>query len=136
MHTSCRLFVHIYSSCADFLNTKSVLCRPFADLMHTLSRANEFQFNDPRAAGARQPFLQERRSRGGGAMAAATDGIYMYTQAGSSTSMYINVYTLYICTYIGIRNRFMYHVHTCMYMSCPSVQDSRCNKRYIEVYKY
>jgi hypothetical protein len=45
MHTSCRLFVHIDSSCADFLHTNSVLWRPFADLVHALSRVNVFHSN-------------------------------------------------------------------------------------------
>ncbi len=74
MHTYCRLFAHIHPSCADFLHTNSVLCRPLADLVHrdTLSREIEFQSNNPLAAGASLYFSLGRRSRGGRAMAAAT----------------------------------------------------------------
>ncbi len=65
------------SSCADFMHTDSVLCRLFADLVHTLSRVIVFHSNAAaRPAGGRRPFLRGRRSRGGGALAASAAGSY------------------------------------------------------------
>ncbi len=58
MHTYCILLVHIGSSCADMLHINSVLCRPFADLMHTLSRANEFNQMPPERRGPVDPFFE------------------------------------------------------------------------------
>jgi hypothetical protein len=69
MHTCCRLFVHIDSSCADFMHTDSVLCRLFADLVHTLRRVNVFHSNA--AARPAGPGGGRLPNRGGGAMAAA-----------------------------------------------------------------
>jgi hypothetical protein len=69
MHTYCRLFVHIKSSCADFMHTDSVLCRLFADFEHILRRENVFHsYAAPRPAG---PGGSPLPNRGGGAMAAA-----------------------------------------------------------------
>jgi hypothetical protein len=88
MHTNCRLFVLIGSSCADFMNTDSVLCRLFADLIATgggpsplSSRAKEQRWRcyDPhrwilhpwakrptRAAGGASALLGEAAAAGGG----------------------------------------------------------------------
>jgi hypothetical protein len=74
MHTFCILFVHIDSSCADFMHTDSVLCRLFADLMHTYSRVNVFHSNAaPQPVGAHHSFLRGQSSRGGGAMTATAE---------------------------------------------------------------
>ncbi len=62
---------------ADFMHTDSVLCRLFADLVHTLSSVIVFHSNAAaRQAGGRRPFLGGRRSRGGGALAATAAGCY------------------------------------------------------------
>jgi hypothetical protein len=58
------------------MHTNSMLCRLYADLVHTLSRVNVFHCNAAaRPAGAHRPFLRGLRSRGGSAMAA---GSYAY----------------------------------------------------------
>jgi len=69
MHTCCILFAHIDSSCADFMHTNSVLCRLFADLVHTLRRVNVFHSNA--AARPAGPGVGPLPNRGGCAMAAA-----------------------------------------------------------------
>jgi hypothetical protein len=77
MHTYCRLLVQLDSSCADFMHTNSVLCRLFADLMHTLSRAaNGFHSNAPLTVWARWPFLRGLKSSGGYALAATATSSY------------------------------------------------------------
>ncbi len=58
------------------MHTNSVLCRLFADLVHTLSRVNVFHsYAAAQPAGAYGPFLLGLRSTGGSAMAA---GSYAY----------------------------------------------------------
>ncbi len=76
MHTYCRLLVQLDSSCEDFMHTNSVLCRRFADLMHTSSRAaNGFHSNAPHTVWARWPFLRGLKSSGC-ALAATTTSSY------------------------------------------------------------
>ncbi len=53
MHTFCIHFVHIDSSCADFMHTDSVPCRLFADLVHTLRKVNVSHLNAPGRSGPR-----------------------------------------------------------------------------------
>jgi hypothetical protein len=56
MHSYCRFFVLIDSSCADFMHTDSVLCKLFADFVHTLSSVNVFHSNAAgRPAAAHHP---------------------------------------------------------------------------------
>ncbi len=68
-----QTFFVIDSSCVDFMHTNSVLCRLFADLVHTLRRVHCSAAARP--AGADRLFLRGLRSRGGSAIAA---GSYAY----------------------------------------------------------
>jgi hypothetical protein len=79
MHTFCKLS-------PDFMLTNSLLCRPFAESVHTLNRAYVFHFitaAQPAVArnAARWPCHQEQKGRGGGATAAGAGSYFALGEA-------------------------------------------------------
>jgi hypothetical protein len=75
MHTFCMLY-------PDFVQTNSLLCRPFAESVHTLSRAYVFHsIVAAQPAGARWPCHQGQKGRGGGATAAGAGDYFALGEA-------------------------------------------------------